>query len=229
MTTKRTERLFLLVNLLRSGRGYTAPELAELLGVSPRTIYRDVVDLSSVVSVYYDGGYRLLTEEYVANLSFTRDELLALRLAVQLPPLAQASHLVAAARSALAKVDEQLDRRFGGDAGFDRSFSVHVAAHPLNPRMVRILRTLEDAVRTRRRVTITYYTLSRDATMARAVDPYGLSFRRHSWYLVGYCLLRREVRVFRLDRISRVKLTEDRFDRPEGFGVEKFFADAWEV
>lgn len=228
MTTKRAERFFHLIGILKSGRGYTSAELAKMLGVSQRTIFRDIVDLSSLVSIYYDDGYRLLTETSIANVALTRDELLALRLGVRIPPLRASSHLAAATRSALVKLDEILERRFG-QPWDDDAISVDVSAYSLSAEATKVLEVLEEAVRKHFAVVIHYYTLSRNEETKRTVDPYGLTFRRHSWYLVGWCHLRRAERVFRLDRVLKVEKTGRTFQRPASFSLEKFFADAWEV
>jgi predicted DNA-binding transcriptional regulator YafY len=229
MSVKRAERLFHLISILRTGRGYTGTELADATGVSRRTVYRDVVDLSYLVPIYYDEGYRLLPEGFLANLAFTCEELLALKLGMQIQALAEGSHLGAATKSARAKIEEQLARRnHSRDASSD-SVTVHVKAHPLEKGAVRTLRIIENAVRNCETLGFNYYSLSRNHTTKRTVDPYGLTFRRHSWYLVGYCHLRSSVRVFRPDRISSVKTTRRKFERPEDFSIEQFYADSWEV
>jgi predicted DNA-binding transcriptional regulator YafY len=50
----------------------------------------------------------------------------------------------------------------------------------------------------------------------REIDPYGVVYRTGRWYCVGYCHLRTEPRVFRLDRIVEAQLREERFTRPAG-------------
>jgi predicted DNA-binding transcriptional regulator YafY len=90
------------------------------------------------------------------------------------------------------------------------------------------LRVLGDAVARRKRVHLAYSavpTLGAPAAPAateRDVEPYGLAFRAGAWRLVGYCHLRRAVRVFLIDRIERLRVNEERpnqpdFELPEGF------------
>jgi proteasome accessory factor C len=64
---------------------------------------------------------------------------------------------------------------------------------------------LQAAISDRKSVEFDYYTIARDETLARRVDPYGLQLVAGEWYLVGRCHLREAVRTFRLSRIrSRV-------------------------
>ncbi|MEE9455524.1 MAG: YafY family protein [bacterium] len=229
MSVNRAARLFHLISILRTGRGYTGSELADVAGVSQRTIYRDVVDLSDLVPIYYDEGYRLLSESFLANLTFTREELLALKLGVQMQAVAQGSYLGAATNSALAKIEEQLIRRCREPDANTDTITVHVKAHPLSDKNIKTLRVLENAIRARKTVRLNYYSLNRYKKTRRSIDPYGLTFRGHSWYLVGHCHLRRTIRVFRLDRILTVERSPSRFERPEDFSIEEFFADTWET
>jgi predicted DNA-binding transcriptional regulator YafY len=114
MTKHRAERLFHMVNILRTGRGYHASELAEVLGVSVRTIYRDVVDISGQVPIYYDRGYRVLREARLANMAFTRDELLSLKRALEAAGLPLCPyHFPGGLQAALNKINDQLSGRFG--------------------------------------------------------------------------------------------------------------------
>ena len=64
---------------------------------------------------------------------------------------------------------------------------------------------------------------------SREIDPYALIFRRHSWYLLGFCHLREDFRVFRLNRIRKVILKDKGFERKPDFSIEEFFKDSWEI
>jgi proteasome accessory factor B len=85
---------------------------------------------------------------------------------------------------------------------------------------------IESATRNRKRVTFRYRSASTGYTRTREIDPYGLFYREGSWLLVGYCHLRRDVRSFRLDRMSELAVapkpkTPD-FDRPPDFDVRAY-------
>jgi len=226
---KRAERLLHLIGILNAGDGYAGAELAALMNVSLRTVYRDVVALSTLVPIYYDGGYRLLKDASIQKLAFTREELIALLLGTGVPAVADASHLAAATRAALAKVREELVRRFGEQPDADGAVAVQAKAYDLSPQALRHLRALEDAINAGRRQEIRYRALRSDDETVREVDPYALTFRGHSWYLVGFCHLRGTERFFRVDRIVALKTLPATFQRPAGFSLDDFFANAWEV
>jgi predicted DNA-binding transcriptional regulator YafY len=56
-----------------------------------------------------------------------------------------------------------------------------------------------------------------------------MAFRKHAWYLVGYCHLRNDIRTFRVGRIMSVRLSKERFQIPDDFSVEKYFSASWGV
>ncbi|MCB1036647.1 MAG: WYL domain-containing protein, partial [Acidobacteria bacterium] len=60
----------------------------------------------------------------------------------------------------------------------------------------------------------------------RDLDGYGLAFRAGSWYLAGYCHLRRGIRTFRVDRIRRVRELEEGFARPHSFDLLAHLRDS---
>ncbi len=85
---------------------------------------------------------------------------------------------------------------------------------------------LEAATRNRKKVTLRYQSASTGYIQTRDVDPYGLAYRDGSWLLVGYCHLRSEVRSFRLDRISDLKIApkpkSPDFVRPPDFDLRGY-------
>lgn len=100
---------------------------------------------------------------------------------------------------------------------------------------------LSEAVLRRIPVRFTYYTIGRDATGIREVDPYGLGFagqawHKGAWYLVGFCHLRKAVRVFKVQRIQgkveflKAEDGENRFEFPENFQLRDHIArPLWEL
>jgi predicted DNA-binding transcriptional regulator YafY len=108
---RRADRLFRIVQLLRSGRLKTAAALADRLQVSERTIYRDVRDLQLAgqpITGEAGVGYTLRREFDLPPLMFTPDELTALVLGARLVQAWGGAQNAAAAGSALARIEAVL-------------------------------------------------------------------------------------------------------------------------
>ena len=86
--------------------------------------------------------------------------------------------------------------------------------------------TIEQAIRFRKRVSMTYAAAGSGTVTRRDVDPYGLVYREGAWLLVGWCHLRKEVRSFRVDRMRDVvmapKPKSPDFERPADFDVRAY-------
>jgi predicted DNA-binding transcriptional regulator YafY len=91
------------------------------------------------------------------------------------------------------------------------------------------LAEINRALAARRTLEMRYYSLSRDAETERRVDPYHVTFYQGGLYLVGYCHLRRDVRIFAVERIRALRVLDATFVRPPGFDAEAYLRDAWGV
>jgi predicted DNA-binding transcriptional regulator YafY len=86
-------------------------------------------------------------------------------------------------------------------------------------------RTLLGAVRHGRQVRMAYWTAGRNEMTDRVVDPYDLALAPDDdWCLLGYCHSRRDVRLFKVQRVRSVEETGEVFCRPEGFRAADFMA-----
>jgi predicted DNA-binding transcriptional regulator YafY len=83
-------------------------------------------------------------------------------------------------------------------------------------------RRLARAVREGRQLELVYWTASRDAEGRRVVDPYHLTSASGDWYLIAYCHLREEVRMFAPGRIRSLRETGVRFERPATFEIGEY-------
>ena len=87
-----------------------------------------------------------------------------------------------------------------------------------------ILNQVSQAAVENRRVEMVYHSLHRKEKTLRKVDPYKVWFYDGTIYLIGHCHLREEVRMFVLDRIKMLKVTDERFTDTQGFQPGRFHA-----
>ncbi|MFI8788536.1 helix-turn-helix transcriptional regulator [Streptomyces sp. NPDC055105] len=224
----KSDRLLSILLLLQTRGRVAAPELAERLEVSVRTIYRDIEALSaSGVPVYAErgrhGGIALLPGYRTDVTGLTADESRALFILA-----AQGAHsalgLDSAFRSALRKVMAALPEPHRPAAELtSRRILVEASRWRGGPMPAVDLGVLQEAVLAERRLRLRYRHSGTDTPRAYTVDPYGLVSKAGVWYLVAD--RRAEPQLFRADRVREATLTDAPVRRRKGVQL----ADVWAV
>jgi len=219
---RRADRLFRIVQRLRRRGVTTAAQLAEVLGVSERTIYRDVQDLIvSGVPVQGEAGvgYALPRDFDLPPLMFTEAEVEALVLGARVVESWADPELRAAAADLLSKVESvvppRLRERIPDATLFAPGFHIR-------DQMTRGLGPLRSAIRERKKVHFGYSDKSEKITR-RTVRPLGLFYWGATWSLGAWCELRRDFRNFRLDRMSETQVLEEQFPVERGRTLADYF------
>ena len=207
----------LLLELQRRGRA-TAPELADELEVSVRTVYRDVASLQAAgVPLWTEtgpqGGIRLL-EGWRTDLDgLTGDEAMALALSGA-PGAADAlglgTMLVVAETKVRAALPPELRAR---SERVRERFHLDAPGWFRRPDDTTWLGPLADAVWSDRRIEVGYERA--DRTVHRTLDPLGLVLKAGIWYLVARH--RGQLRTYRVGRIRSLEVRSDTFERPADF------------
>jgi predicted DNA-binding transcriptional regulator YafY len=210
-----TSRALAVLNLLQTHRHWPGRELAERLGVTERTVRRDVERLrdlgyriESVAGV--TGGYRLEAGAAIPPLLLDDDE--AVAIAVGLRVAAQ-QRLVGGADTtltALAKLEQVLPpvlrRRVAAVAS-----AIRPTAGQGSPVAPSVLGELALACRDSERLRLEYTAIDGVQT-TRRVDPHVLAPAARNWYLICWDLDRDDWRTFRVDRIGEVSHTRVTFE-----------------
>jgi predicted DNA-binding transcriptional regulator YafY len=222
---RRADRLFQLTLLLGRGRVQTGDQLAERLGVSKRTVYRDIQDLS-LAGVPIEGeagvGFRLRDGYQIPPLMFTAEEIQALVFGARLVQSCADAGLHAAADDVLAKVDAVLPAHLKpmlDDPG------LLVPDFRVAPEVKRALRELRGAV-ARRHVVTFRYTQGDGSVITPRVRPLCLRYISGTWTLGGWSDLESTFRVFRLYRMQELAVTGERFGFERGRTLVDFLAAA---
>jgi predicted DNA-binding transcriptional regulator YafY len=185
---------------------WSGAELAHRLGVTPRTVRRDVDRLRGLGyeidgTTGVDGGYRFHSGAAVAPLFLDDDEAVAIVTALVAAASDGRTGMVDPSTSALAKLRHVLpaDTRRGAEAVRETVRSLRpTVASGIDPAHLAAL-----AVGCRSRVAVRFgYTARGASSSERRVEPHALVTIQRSWYLVGFDLDRRDWRTFRLDRVQ---------------------------
>ncbi len=214
--TDTTGRVLQLLGLLQSRAMWTGPELAERLGVTTRSVRRDVERLRRLgypvrASTGVGGGYQLGAGGKLPPLLLDPEEAVAVTVSLRLAAGGSVSGVEESALRALAKLDQVLPASLRGEVEAI-SQAVAVVEGVNVPVDARLLSTVARACRDR--VLLDFAYRARDgATSERRVEPYRVVAMGRRWYLLAYDLARADWRSFRLDRVEvdRVHATTFRF------------------
>jgi predicted DNA-binding transcriptional regulator YafY len=226
----RADRLLSIMLLLQTRERMTAQELAHELEVSERTIYRDMIALSTAgVPVYGtsgpEGGFSLVESYRTSLTGLTEGEVRALFMLSIPTPLrdlgltqelkAAMRKLAAALPSSSRGAEERVRQRIFLDSAWWHQEEENVPH----------LQTLYQALWQDRQIGLKYRPHPQ-AEVELVVDPYGLVAKAGAWYLVSHRNL--QIHVHRVAGLSEVNVLETNFNRPEDFDLQAFW-EGWRL
>ncbi|HEU0231123.1 MAG TPA: YafY family protein [Burkholderiaceae bacterium] len=207
----RSERLLALLQLLRSRR-HPVPgaELSRSLGVSLRTIYRDIGTLQEQ-GARIEGeaglGYVLRPGYLLPPLMFTEEEIEAMVLGSRWVMRHADSGLSESARSALARIASVVPRSLRDTLD---AATLLIASQPRVPPPEVDVADIRLAIRGERKMFLRYQSLS-DQESTRTVWPFAMGYFDGVCLLVAWCETRNDYRHFRIDRIQHVEVMTERY------------------
>lgn len=208
-------RALRVLALIQASPGIDATTLATRLGVTDRAIRRHVdalrqAGLSIDSTPGLGGGYRIARGVRMPLL-LSQEELVGLTMALSEVPGGVAD---APARSAVAKILDVLPARVAGaaQAVLDAAIPISngAAARPGAAQVLELVHAIDET----RVVDIDYRRAGQEEASTRTVEPWALLVRHQRWYLLGLGCESQAVRTYRVDRITDVRVTETRFERP---------------
>lgn len=215
---ERLRRLLFLVPFVSKHPGLTVEEVAKAAGCTTSELLEELDLLTLVgrppfepddyIDIYVDEGrvYVEFDQRLSAPPRLTAPEGVALAAAAAL--------LKPSTGGALASALARLERVLPPEAlGRYRAMTRQLDVSADGPDS---LATISQAILERRELELEYVSVGRGDREQRRVRPFELFSHRGQWYLQGFCLTRQGERLFRVDRIGRVALTDARFPEPEG-------------
>jgi predicted DNA-binding transcriptional regulator YafY len=233
---KNPSRLLRLLTLLQARRDWSGPELAERLGVTTRTVRRDVDKLRSLDYPVHAGTgpgarYRLGPGAALPPLLLDDDEAVAVAVALHTAASSGVAGVGETALGALIKVEQVLPSRLRHRVG-----ALQIATVPTSRSGalvdVDLLTAVAAACRDRERLRFGYRSYTGGESVRRT-EPHRLVSWGRRWYLVAWDLDRADWRSFRLDRMTPHLPTGPRFAHREPPGgdaaafVARSVADVW--
>jgi predicted DNA-binding transcriptional regulator YafY len=208
---RRTERLFRIIQILRSKRSpVTGRDLADELEISLRTLYRDMAELTAqrVPVIGEAGTGYVLDDGYdMPPLMLTADELEAAALGATWVTSQGDPSLARAARDLVAKLSEVIPKELRPIVLDASSRSIATRSNVKDQFDGVVLRR---AIRDRSRLQLTYQGQNGEVTN-RVVWPMLIAYLNAVRYIVAWCETRQDYRHFRTDRVQNLKVLEDKY------------------
>ncbi len=230
---KKAERLIRIEHLLLAHpQGLTRAEMARRLHTHRSTISRDVAELSLRLPIFEEGQRVCINrDDYLTHIRLTVHESMAVHLAARLMTTRTDKHNPHAA-SALRKLGHALES-FAPQVARHLILSAEVmdrAARQANQHFIEVLETLTRAWSDGQKVRIWYRSprgmVNEYELAPYFIEPYGIG---RTTYVIGLAWPPNELRTFKLERIERIQLLDERYVIPDDFDPTDLLTDAWGV
>ena len=212
----RIDRISAILIHLQSRRVVRASEIAERFNISLRTVYRDIRTLEEAgVPLMGEAGvgYSIMDGYRLPPVMFSREEatafLTAEKLMERMTDPSSDGHYKSAmykVRSVLRLAEKDFLENIDGHIQVLKSRRGAPIKLELNP-----LQLVLKAIGERNVLSIHYFAMHNQQKTERNIEPVGVFYQDNYWHLVAWCRLRKDYRDFRLDRISDIALTGERF------------------
>ena len=223
-------RVLTVLELLQTHGRLSGGELAAHMEVSVRTVQRYVARLQDlgipVASSRGPGGcYRLKPGFRLPPLMFGTEEAFAVALGLDALAFLGLSETAPAAAGVKAKLARVLPETVSEQVEALRKVLELERPGWVAEADIALLTRLATAVYSGKRIRL-HYRKEGGAVSKRELEPYGLMQHSGRWFLGGYCLLRRDLRLFRVDRTEAVTVLSEPFTRPADFEMAAFLRDS---
>jgi len=229
-------RQWKLIQALSAYRtGKSAAELARELGCHPRTVYRDLEALQVAGFPLYTDRVEgrslwsfLDTVKHQIPIPLDLTELMALYFSRDMLKVLRNTVFYDSLETLFQKIKATLPPEYINYLQrIEKSLKVGFGSYKEYGQQTEVLNTINQAVLNGKYIEMIYFTMSRKKETRRKVAPYKIWFFDGTFYLIGHCLLRDAVRLFAIDRIKSLHLTEESFQVPEDFSTEDFMRSSF--
>jgi len=221
--------------LIASKKGKSVHGLASDLACHPRTVYRDLEALQVAGFPVYTERHRnksywslLDSAKHTIPIPFSIMELMALYFSRDMLKILKDTHFYDSLESLFQKVKATLPAEYLDYLKkIESSLQVGVKPYKDYSRFRETLELINTAIQNRQQIHISYFAMSRKKTSHRLVDPYKLWFFDATFYMLAYCHLRKDVRLFAVERIKTLTQTDVSFEPPSVFDIDNLLQDSF--
>ena len=227
----------IIQSLISSRQGKPVSDLAQALHCHRRTVYRDLEALQAAgFPVYTDrvNGRNLWalldTAKNSIPIPFSLPELMALYFSRGMMKVLKDTVFHDSLESLFDKIKSTLPPEYIDYLGnIEDSLEVRAKPYKQYGKIREVIEKVSEAAVNKKRIDIAYYTMSRKSQTRRKISPYKIWFFDGTFYLIANCGLREDIRIFALDRIKELEITDESFETPEDFNIDEFMKSSFGV
>lgn len=201
----KIDRLIGIISVLQNSKKVTAPYLADMFEVSRRTINRDIEDICKagiplVTTQGKNGGITVMDGFNIDRALLTQEELQAIF--IGLKSLDSVSETPVSKMLSLKFSGSGLNEEINSNMNIDLS-SFYKESYTKKISVIR------KAIREHRLISFHYYYKKGEAD--KLIEPYMLMYKWSSWYVYGFCTERQDFRMYKLNRLWNMQITDNTF------------------
>lgn len=234
MKSNRVSRIVKLLTVMQSSKGHTADELANLFGISRRTVFRDLNELETIgVPYHYDTkttGYKIDPDFFLPPVDLNLKEALSLLLLAHKSGNQMQTPFRRSAILAAMKIENNLPaeiRRYCHTALHRISTKEHAQSPMSN--LDKIFSQAQDAIAKKKVIHLRYKSLFEGKEIELDFCPYHLLYNHRAWYVLGYSRMHNSERTLKLNRVTEMVTLEKCFVDDEKFDVYDYLGRAWSM
>ncbi len=221
----RLTRITSILIQLQSKKVVTAREIADRFEISLRTVYRDIKTLQEAgipIGAENGVGYFIVDGYSLPPIMITEEEANALIVSEKLISNQGDASLIKDFNSVLIKIKSVL--RSLEKENITKLENRITPSYKKEVFESNWLSVIQKSITNTKVLEIAYHSIYKDEQTLREIEPLGVYYTEKAWIAIAYCRLRKEIREFRLDRISKINQTSQTFDYRHDFSLSKYFS-----
>ncbi|MFA5010532.1 MAG: WYL domain-containing protein [Ignavibacteria bacterium] len=227
-------RIAVINREIKAGRFPNKERLARSLSVSTKTIQRDIeyMKFEHNAPIEFDKlrrGFYYTDDRFNLNpLTVDASDFLAVAVTEKVLEQYKNTPYSKYFKNFYRKIENIFEGKLSVNINdIDKILSFYVG--PVRYVSEEVMNVCERGLRENIRCKMTYMTGYSGAVSERLIDIYHLKNFNGNWYLIGYCHKAKKIKVFALSRIKEIKLTNQYFDVPDDFSIERYFENSFGI
>ncbi|MBV8255118.1 MAG: YafY family transcriptional regulator [Chitinophaga sp.] len=225
----RIDRLTAILIQLQGKKIVKASEISERFNISLRTVYRDVKALQEAgvpIGAEAGTGYYIVDGYHLPPVMFSKEEAAALLTAEKLMEKYSDHSNEKQFGFAMEKIRSVLR---GSDKDYLESLDDNIAVLSYQPHHLqneefpnKFLSDIQQSIGNQQVMSMEYFSFKDEVATRREIEPVGIFHMSHNWHLIAWCRLRQGYRNFRVDRIRKVHVLSERYEKAKHVSLKDY-------